>query len=582
MFSLPPRVVRRPRVQPSAYAQLASTAQTVAPTVLDGTATVLDDSTVPAVSPIVLDGTDRTLPATAAATVLDMTQDPVVASTVVDGTEELALTPMVLDGTYALAVPPTVLDEDDDMMPVEVTPSTLPASAMPPWPPTPSATAPPAALPVAPQPDAQPVDMAPKRSMSLHEDGGAECMICLHPLVDLEAQEVCALRCGHVYHGECFQTWLTTNRRGECPQCKQLCPPNQLRMLHFEIAEVPFTSLDEVLRIEAMSAEQQRLLENTWVDEAHEAGRELRSAKEELAELQICAREKKRLRLEVVLPEIVQQEAFIKEVLEQLSTRNMECSEMQTELDAMSMSQQRRMPIKDIREGDADLAEEKRVLRNVRPSDRVRQLHEDLVMKRHHADELRQVGYERKREADVVDLELKKMQQDSRLRRRLSTRQEELLLERQQSHSSLASSSSAAPAPAATPPSRLAEPREAGGASSTAAVSGSSRGAAAAVAAEPQPREDVSGGGGSGGRAAGSNGPGGGHRGGAVAGDADMDDDLLSGGPKRRTGIGILGGLGRTPVAASVAASAAARATPEPAGGRRLGAMRSLFAAQKV
>jgi len=47
---------------------------------------------------------------------------------------------------------------------------------------------------------------------------GAVCTICSEQF-DNNARDVSALKCGHVFHADCLQTWL--NRSMTCPQCRQ-------------------------------------------------------------------------------------------------------------------------------------------------------------------------------------------------------------------------------------------------------------------------------------------------------------------------------------------------------------------------
>lgn len=275
-------------------------------------------------------------------------------------------------------------------------------------------------------------------SLDLNEDdGGAQCPICLRPLLE---QQACALRCGHIYHAECFGSWSAQKERGECPQCKLVTNANELRMLAFEMDEVIDASLEEVLRIEAWTDEQRARWEEELAIECARAREELNNAESEADRCRSSAQDLKRQRLDVVVPETKEKEAALAPLSQQLNQRSFECTKLRQQLDAFSTCQQKRLPIPQVQEGDEDYVEEKKKLRVTRPESRATLLHEALVHNRQLEENMRKQLNENVCAADNVDQELKKKrQQDSRLRRQLSERQSEVL-ERQ---SSQASSSSA-------------------------------------------------------------------------------------------------------------------------------------------
>jgi len=458
------------------------------------------------------------------------------------------------------------------------------------------------------------------------EDSGAQCLICLHPLLE---QQACALRCGHVYHGHCFQSWLLQKSRGECPQCKQVSRADELRMLNFEMGEVIHESLEEVLRIEAFSEEQRTKLDEDLAAECAEAEEELKQAEEELAKWSSDAQELKRQRIEVVMPETRQKGATLAQLREELSQRSRECTKLRTELDAMSTCQRKGMTIPQVQDGDEDLAEEKRMLRGMRPAERAKKLHESLVHARRLEEDMRRQLADCLWAAETVERDVKKRrQQDSRLRRQLSERHSEVL-EAQQSQASSASSvatSSTPTAPTASPPSISSLAGAADGdrrAGSLASDLSGGGAAAPAAPAAPAPGMSLASSSGAGrvGGAAGSGSTGvpatsgsraalmalpgagatsspssssgllrGGSRKAVSAAGANKapaaaedDADFLYGGPARKTTAVASGHLlARAGMSAPTKAAPSAVLVTATPGGRRVGVMQKLFSGRKA
>lgn len=298
------------------------------------------------------------------------------------------------------------IDDDDDDDLIEATPSKASASVQTPRPP--------------------PID----------EDSAVQCLICLSALID---RPVCTLRCGHVYHGDCMHDWLTKSKgNGSCPQCKQMSRAAQLRVLDFKTAEVPTQSVEQLYRLESFTASQRDDFVAEMAEGCNLAEKELAETEMLLAEMHDSATDKLQSRRNV-RDEIKEGELRILDLREVHEERSTECTQCQSELDAMNMSQQRRLPIQIIKDSDPDLLDMRRVLKSVRPGDRAKQLHQRLVKTRQLADDTRQLVAERKKAVAEAEQELKRQRQkDSKLRRQLSDRQENVF-EQTRSSASLGS-----------------------------------------------------------------------------------------------------------------------------------------------
>jgi len=250
---------------------------------------------------------------------------------------------------------------------------------------------------------------------------GATCSICCDSVL---SQPAAALRCGHVYHAHCIQCWIAQSK-GICPQCKRITRAQDLRHLDFEVIEVLPESLEEVRRlIAASSPEMERQLEELNSERAQLVAED-RSICEELAQRQREAQECKRARrdMERLWP---QNEAELDGLKQKANHARLECAEMQAHLDKEEARHFRKLPIAQARDEDADLKEEKRKLRSVRPADRARILHDALVSAREQEADCNKVSQEREDAAKKVEQDLKKIkQEESKLRRELQVLKED-------------------------------------------------------------------------------------------------------------------------------------------------------------
>jgi hypothetical protein len=58
------------------------------------------------------------------------------------------------------------------------------------------------------------------------------CLICHESLSD----NLIALRCGHVFHEACDQSWRVASKKNQCSACKQMCRDKDIIRLFYEIA----------------------------------------------------------------------------------------------------------------------------------------------------------------------------------------------------------------------------------------------------------------------------------------------------------------------------------------------------------
>mmetsp|Transcript_18097 Transcript_18097/g.35526 ORF Transcript_18097/g.35526 Transcript_18097/m.35526 type:complete len:374 (-) Transcript_18097:110-1231(-) len=252
-------------------------------------------------------------------------------------------------------------------------------------------------------------------------DSGPQCSICLQELLP---QAACALRCGHVFHASCCQEWINKGN-SNCPQCKKTARIEQLRILEFEVAEVPW-ALDDVQRLQQASAEEREQLHQKLTAELAEIKTELHQASEELEGHRDAASESKRARreLESKVPHI---EAELKELRAEKESKVLSNASLCAQVDSQNNRQrQSRNRIWSqsrgvIHEDDPDAREEKRKLRTMRPSDRARQLHDAVVSARQQEVEINRIALERERALQELDEELVRVTRlEQRLRRELS------------------------------------------------------------------------------------------------------------------------------------------------------------------
>ena len=69
---------------------------------------------------------------------------------------------------------------------------------------------------------------------------GIECVICKDNVLNGTARgQAVTLKCGHVFHESCIQTWLCTprnnNRQHTCPECRSIANNNDIKKLFFNI-----------------------------------------------------------------------------------------------------------------------------------------------------------------------------------------------------------------------------------------------------------------------------------------------------------------------------------------------------------
>lgn len=53
-----------------------------------------------------------------------------------------------------------------------------------------------------------------------------ECSICLNPVK--QTRSTTQLRCGHCFHGKCFDTW--NKLHGTCPLCRRISDPSKYKV----------------------------------------------------------------------------------------------------------------------------------------------------------------------------------------------------------------------------------------------------------------------------------------------------------------------------------------------------------------
>lgn len=242
-----------------------------------------------------------------------------------------------------------------------------------------------------------------------YEDS-ASCLICLHSLL---SSPVCALKCGHVYHGSCLQDWLRVGK-GDCPTCKAISHSHELRMLDFTLVEVESRSVTEVRELQGASAEERAVMREKLLREEEDAAASMKAVKDEVAKNQHAVRDCKRARkeLEQQRPETEKQLEELRAVVVRASERS---AELQARTDAMVARQQRKLPTPKCREDDADLNDERRKLRGLRQDARAKQVHEALCSARRQEAESGDLWRER-------ESALQKMDEDRRELRRQETR----------------------------------------------------------------------------------------------------------------------------------------------------------------
>lgn len=215
-------------------------------------------------------------------------------------------------------------------------------------------------------------------AIDLDEDG-AICLICHEKLLGADEGVPGALRCGHVYHVSCVVSWLVSNPTGgECPQCKKKCHPDDVRKLDFEQAIIEMPSAAEVQQIQsATEAERNKIREEinqaiVDVDASIvEAGTQKAEVDRDAAQCKKSVKDDRE--------QYHKLEGEVSDLQSDLTRETERNAELQANFDAQTKKLQRRLPIARPREEDADLRDERRALRSLRPGDRARQLHDALV-----------------------------------------------------------------------------------------------------------------------------------------------------------------------------------------------------------
>lgn len=252
-----------------------------------------------------------------------------------------------------------------------------------------------------------------------------QCSICIDSLFD---HPVCALPCGHCYHGSCFEEWRV-KAKNECPQCKANAGTG-LRILQFTVKpDCDQTSLEDVRRLVDCSPTDRanRLLE--LEAQLVEVSGQLEKARQDEAELWDNARHSKQRRKDLQLEMPVQDKEII-EVQAELTHLMESVAKLQLHVDEETQKQRESLPVPLAREGDDDLAEERRRLRGVRREERLKQLHEALVnalnQEQETLAEQRGRAAERRRweaESDELRRKASKLKQDLQERRAQEAKQ---------------------------------------------------------------------------------------------------------------------------------------------------------------
>lgn len=274
---------------------------------------------------------------------------------------------------------------------------------------------------------------------------GTDCVICLTPLLE----SIGALRCGHVFHQDCIAQWVAQGK-GKCPQCNKACRLEDVRRLSLEMA--PALAPEELQRIQTASTEERERRQEALLSEQAELEDEVGRKDAELLLLQDLCQDCKRRR-----GDVKEQQRKLDEECSELSadltTSTEACAALQAGLDAgLRRIQQRRLPVPQLRDDDADLREERRKCRaGARPVDRARQLHEALVAALQQERASTRERSQRETALKQVEDELKELQQSEvKLRRELEDRRALALESSQLDSSQVSSQASSIPASAAS------------------------------------------------------------------------------------------------------------------------------------
>lgn len=173
--------------------------------------------------------------------------------------------------------------------------------------------------------------------------------------------------------------------------------------------------------MEAASAEERELRREALRAERAELATEESRQDDEIALLRDLSEDCKRRRVEMKTQGKELDETY-GELVANLNTATEDCAALQANLDAgYRRLQQRRLPARALREGDADVNEERRKIRaGARPADRSRQLHEALAAALQQEGESSREKVQRESVLKQVEEELKELRRsDDQLRREI-------------------------------------------------------------------------------------------------------------------------------------------------------------------
>eukprot|EP00931_Biecheleriopsis_adriatica_P067161 TRINITY_DN41348_c0_g1_i1.p1 TRINITY_DN41348_c0_g1~~TRINITY_DN41348_c0_g1_i1.p1 ORF type:complete len:385 (+),score=83.45 TRINITY_DN41348_c0_g1_i1:84-1157(+) len=250
------------------------------------------------------------------------------------------------------------------------------------------------------------------------ESGGQEamCVICHDGVL---TQQASALLCGHVFHSACIETWMS-QCKGQCPTCKRITPPSQLRPLNLEVIELLPEMISEVRRfVDGSKEDRSRIVEELNAERERQEA-EIRSLREELAaaELEAATCKSDRRMTREAGP---RKDEELVQLKQQRDRAQLEFSEMQQHLDREQQRHFRKLPIAETREDDPDCLAERKKLRQVRATDRLRYLHEALLSAKALETESLQLSKARSSSALEIESEVKTArQQELQMKQQLS------------------------------------------------------------------------------------------------------------------------------------------------------------------
>mmetsp|Transcript_3639 Transcript_3639/g.6489 ORF Transcript_3639/g.6489 Transcript_3639/m.6489 type:complete len:361 (+) Transcript_3639:74-1156(+) len=234
------------------------------------------------------------------------------------------------------------------------------------------------------------------------------CIICQDAILK---HPTAALRCGHVYHRDCIASWLVQCKDSwkPCPQCKKLTTEKQVRQLDYEVVELP-PSLEDVLHdLRATRAERRSrkiALRNEWRAACRDLRRQAEEARRANEEASACKAE--RLKIEEATKVA---EDTIKELAAVMQEEMRKRQGVTSYLDQQNERQLNQLPIKPVADGDPDVLEERKKLRNG-PAERVRVLHKALLSAMVQEQQALGIAKERKAAAAQAEEERRLLQEE--------------------------------------------------------------------------------------------------------------------------------------------------------------------------